>query len=65
MDLSSSLFDVEFGAEFEYFDDDFAASFGFGGAEFDATFANFEGVVTAEFDDKSLDYWSDENGCRR
>ena len=65
MDLSSSLFDFEFGAEFEYFDEDFAASFGFGGAEFDATFANFEGVVTAEFDDKSLDYWSDENGCRR
>ncbi len=41
MDLSSSLFDFEFGAEFEYLDKDFAASFGFGGAAFDATFGNF------------------------
>ena len=29
MDPSSSLFDVDFGAEFEFFDDDFAASFDF------------------------------------
>jgi hypothetical protein len=65
MDLSLSLFDFEFGAEFEYFGEGFAASFGFGGAAFDATYGNFEGLVTAEFDDNSLDYWSDENGCHR
>jgi len=67
MDPSSSLFDVDFGAEFEFFDDDFAASFDFGavdfGAEFDVTLGNFDGVLTSEFDDESLvDYSSDDNG---
>ncbi len=67
MDLSSSIFDFDFGAGFDDFDvkafDDFGADFqqafdfDFGTA-FDAGFSNFEGSVTAEFDDESVGDWS-------
>ena len=71
MDLSSSIFDYDFGTGFDdfgigAFDDfgaDFQRAFDFDfGTTFDAGFSNFEGLVTAEFDDESIGDWSGGSG---
>jgi hypothetical protein len=71
MDLSSSIFDFDFGAGFddfgvEAFDDfgaDFQRAFDFDfGPAFDAGFSTFEGLVTAEFDNESVRDWSGGSG---
>ena len=74
MDLSSSIFDYDFGTGFDdfgigAFDDfgaDFQRAFDFDfGTAFDAGFSNFEGSVTAEFDDESIGDWSGGSGRPR
>jgi hypothetical protein len=74
MDLSSSIFDFDFGAGFddfgiEAFDDfgaEFQQAFDFdSGTAFDAGFSNFEGSVTAKFDDESVGDWSGGSGRPR
>lgn len=72
MDLSLSLFDFDFGAGFDVFGEEvfddfgayFAQAFDFG-ATFDAAFNNFEGLVSAEFDEESVGDWSDDSGRPR
>ena len=74
MDLASSIFDYDFGTGFDdygigAFDDfgaDFQRAFDFDfGTTFDAGFSNFEGSVTAEFDDESIGDWSGGSGRPR
>ena len=74
MDLSLSIFDYDFGTGFDdfgigAFDDfgaDFQRAFDFDfGTTFDAGFSNFEGSVTAEFDDESIGDWSGGSGRPR
>ena len=71
MDLSSSIFNFDFGAGFDDFGveafDDFGADFERAfdldfGAAFDAGFSNFEGLATAKFDDESVGDWSGGSG---
>ena len=59
--LSEAVDDFGAGADFQRaFDFDF-------GTAFDAGFSNFEGSVTAEFDDESVGDWSGGSGrpCQR
>ena len=74
MDLSSSIFDYDFGTGFDDFGvgafDDFGADFQWAfdfdfGTAFDAGFTNFEGLVTAEFDDESIGDWFGGSGRPR
>ena len=76
MDLSSSIFDFDFGAGFDDFGvevfDDFGADFerdsdyDFLGTAFDAGFdSTVEDSVTAEFDDVSVGDWSGGSGRPR
>jgi len=74
MDLSSSIFDYDFGTgcddfgvgAFNDFGADFQRAFDFDfGTAFDAGFSNFEGSVTTEFDDESIGDWSGGSGGPR
>ena len=72
MDLSSSIFDYDFGFDdfgigaFDDFGADFQRAFDFDfGTAFNAGFSNFEGSVTAEFDDESIGDWSGGSGRPR
>ena len=71
MDPSLSLFDFDFGADFDDFGveafydfgADFEHAFDFDfNALFDAGFSNFEGSDNAKFDDESVGDWSGGSG---
>ena len=62
MDSSSSLFNFNFGADFGDNDNDFALSFGFSSTVFGAVFDDFDGLVTAKFEDIYLRNSLDDSG---